>query len=94
MKWIGIKTENIKSISCNCEKSKRGDLIIDITPSTIIHVLNFYNYSEDTENYLYQVYSGPLTMKFDYKILKKQRKKFGFTQQQVADVVGTTVRTY
>ena len=63
-------------------------------PSTIIHVLNFYNYSDDKEDYWYQVYAGPLTMQLDYKILKEQRKQFGFTQKQVADAVGTTVRTY
>ena len=94
MKWIGIKATNIKGILCNCEKSKRGDLIIEIMPSTKIHVLNFYNYSDDTEDYWYQVYAGPLTMEFDYKILKEQRKQFGFTQKQVAEAVGTTVRTY
>lgn len=94
MKWIGIKAENIKSISCNCEKSRRGDLIIEITPSTKIYALNFYNYSEDTDDYWYQVYAGPLTMEFDYKVLKEYRKRFDFTQQQVADAVGTTVRTY
>ncbi|MCI9127625.1 MAG: helix-turn-helix transcriptional regulator [Eubacterium sp.] len=94
MKWIGIKTTNIKSIRCNCEKSKRGNLIIEIMPSTKIHVLNFYNYSDDTEDYWYQVYAGPLTMEFDYKILKKQRKLFNFTQRQVAEAIGTTVRTY
>ena len=56
--------------------------------------MNFYNYSDDTEDYWYQVYAGPLTMEFDYKILKEQRKQFGFTQKQVAEAVGTTVRTY
>ena len=56
--------------------------------------MNFYNYSEDTEDYWYQVYAGPLTMEFDYKVLKEYRKRFDFTQQQVADAVGTTVRTY
>ena len=94
MKWIGIKATDIKSVCCNCEKSKRGNLIIEITPSTIIHVLNFYNYSDDAKDYWYQVYAGPLTMELDYKILREQRKRFGFTQQHVADAVGTTVRTY
>lgn len=93
MKWIGIKAINVKSICCNCEKSKRGNLIIEIKPDTKIHVLNFYNYSDD-KDYWYQVYAGPLTMEFDYKILKEQRKRFDFTQKQVAEAVGTTVRTY
>ena len=33
-------------------------------------------------------------MQFDYTILKLQRKKMGFTQQEVADAVETTARTY
>ncbi len=33
-------------------------------------------------------------MQFDYTILKERRKKLGFTQQEVADAVETTVRTY
>lgn len=94
MKWIGIKATNIKGVRCACEKSKHGRLWIDITPSTVIHVLNFYNDSNDTEDYWYQVYAGPKTMQFDYTILKERRKKLGFTQQEVADAVETTVRTY
>ena len=59
-----------------------------------MHVLNFYNNPDETEDYWYQVYAGPLTMRFDYKILKEQRTKLGFSQQQVADAVETNVRTY
>lgn len=94
MKWIGIKATNVKSIKCNCKKSKSGNLVIEITPSTKVHVLNFYNNPDETEDYWYQVYAGPLTMRFDYKILKEQRTKLGFSQQQVADAVETNVRTY
>ena len=93
MKWIGIKATNIKNITCTTVKSKKGYLRFNITPNTIINVLNFYNQDEN-EDYWYQVYAGPQTMQFDYKILKEQRKKLGFTQQQVADAVETTVRTY
>ena len=94
MKWIGIKATNIKSVRCECKKSEPGRLWIEITPSTVIHVLNFYNDANDTEDYWYQVYAGPKTMQFDYTILKERRKKLGFTQQDVADAVETTVRTY
>lgn len=48
----------------------------------------------DDDDYWYQVYAGPQTMQFDYSVLKEKRKKLGFTQQQVADAVETTVRTY
>lgn len=94
MKWIGIKATNIKSVTCSSQKSKRGYLKISITPNTIIQVLNFYNTQEDDEDYWYQVYAGPKTMQFDYTVLKDRRKALGFTQQQVADAVETTVRTY
>ena len=85
---------NVKSIKCNCKKSKSGNLTVEITPNTKVHVRNFYNNPDETENYWYQVYAGPLTMRFDYKILKEQRIKLGFSQQQVADAVETNVRTY
>lgn len=94
MKWIGIKAINVNKISCSNSKSKSGNLMIEITPSTKVHVLNFYNTTEDTDDYWYQVYAGPLTMEFDHTVLKEQRKRLGFTQQQVADAVETTVRTY
>lgn len=94
MKWIGIKATKTNGIHCSCEKSKRGHLWIDITPSTVIHVLNFFNDKSDEEDCWYQVYSGPQTMKFDHAILKERRKKLGFTQQEVANAVETTVRTY
>lgn len=94
LKWIGIKATNVINISCSVEKSKCGRLWIGITPSTVIHVLNFYNDTNDDGDYWYQVYAGPKTMQFDYSVLKERRKKLGFTQQQVADAVETTVRTY
>jgi len=94
MKWIGIKATNVNNNGCSVEKSKLGRLWIDITPSTIVHVLNFYNDTNDDDDYWYQVYAGPKTMQFDYTVLKERRKKLGFTQQQVADAVETTVRTY
>jgi len=94
MKWIGIRATNIKGIRCTCEKSKQGYLRIDITPDTIIHVLNLYNRNNEREDYWYQAYAGPKTMQFDHTVLKNRRKELGFTQQEVADAVETTVRTY
>lgn len=94
MKWIGIHATNIKAISCYSKKSKSGYLTIEITPSTVIKVLNYYNSPDDTEDYWYPVYTGPLTMSFDHTILKNRRKELGYTQQAVADAVGTSVRTY
>ena len=94
MKWIGIRAKNIEKISCSCEKSKSGSLFIDITPTSVIHLLNVYNKKDEEEDYWYQIYAGPLCMEFDFPILKQKRKQLKFTQQEVADAIGATVRTY
>ena len=41
-----------------------------------------------------QVYAGPQTMDFNYKVIKERRTELGYTQQQVADAVCANVRTY
>lgn len=94
MKWIGIKATNIKSISCTCQKSKSGYLYLEISPNTIIYALNYYNRKEDENDEWYQVYAGPLTMRFDHTVLKDRRKELGYSQEDVASAIDTTVRTY
>ena len=94
MKWIGIQANDITNITCSSKKSKRGTLKFTVSPSTTIHVLNFYNSESDEEDYWYQVYAGPQTMQFDYTVLKDRRTQLGLTQQQVADAVETSIRTY
>lgn len=51
MKWIGIKATNIKSFRCDCEKSKQGHLRIEITPSTVIYVVNAIFYESNSNAY-------------------------------------------
>ena len=41
-----------------------------------------------------QIYAGPQTMTFNYKIMKERRKALGYTQKQVAEAIQTNVRTY
>lgn len=94
MKWIGVQAPGAKKISCDCKKSRMGNLWIDITPKTVVHLLNVYNSKDDRDDYWYQVYTGPLTMEFDYTILKDKRKQLKMTQQEVAEAVGANVRTY
>ena len=94
MKWIGIKATNVEKLSCSCEKSERGYLSLEITPKTVIHALNYYNSDEDDEDVWYQVYAGPITMRFDHTVLRERRKKLGFSQEDVALAIDTTVRTY
>lgn len=92
--WIGIHTNDIYNVTCSTKKSESGRLKFTVSPNTIIHVLNFYNHSEDDGDRWYQVYAGPQTMKFDYTILKERRTSMGLTQQQIADAVETSIRTY
>lgn len=92
--WIGIKATNIVRYSCTCEKSRQGYLSFEISPKTVIHVLNFYNDKDDDFDEWYQVYAGPLTMCFDHTVLKNRRKKLGYSQEEVALAIDTTVRTY
>ena len=93
MKWIGLRVKNAKSITCSQDKSSRGRLFVEITPYTTIHALNCYNNEEDDDCW-YQIYAGPQTMEFDYEILKIYRKRLKYTQKDVADAIGATVRTY
>ena len=93
MKWIGLRIMNAKKITCNQEKSSRGRLFVDITPFTTIHALNCYGYGYDGEDCWYQLYAGPRIMEFDFSVLKQNRIKLKYTQQEVADAVGASVRT-
>jgi len=94
MKWIGIKAVDVQDIRCHCENSKVGRLSIKLTPRSLISLLNVYNNPDEAEDHWYQVYAGPMRMEFDYTVLKAERKKLKFTQQDVADAVDATVRTY
>lgn len=94
MRWIGLCVKNEASLCCNARKSKIGQIKVELTSETTIHALNCYNNKNDREDVWYQIYAGPLTMLFDYEMLKSERTKLKFTQKQVADAVGATVRTY
>ena len=94
MKWIGLRVKNAKSITCEQDKSSsRGRLFVEVAPGTTIHALNCYG-SDDGEDCWYQLYAGPKTMEFDYEILKESRIRLKYTQKEVADAIGATVRTY
>lgn len=91
MKWIGLKIQNAAGISCTCEHSEEGELWVELTPKSTVHILSCDQDGNDTWA---QVYTGPQLMEYDYTALKLYRKRQGFTQQEVADAVGTSVRTY
>ena len=102
MKWIGIKVENVKSVTCNCIKSRRGELKIEILPDSMIYLLTYldkgnnYTSVNDKDALLSweQEYAGPLNMVFNHEVLKEYRTYKKMTQKEVADAVGTSVRTY
>ena len=93
LRWTNIKVRNPVSITCNQEKSYRNTrLVIELSPRTVIYE-RYMGYS-DTETRWHQIYVGPFYMEFDHRVIKAQRERLKFTQQEVADAVGATVRTY
>lgn len=89
MKWMGLKILNCGKISqYGCEKAKSGYLKVEIKPDTVV----YYRDTDDGEAFWNQVYAGPLTMKFNYSVLKERREALGYTQQEVADAVGANIR--
>lgn len=92
MRWIGLSIRNAANISCTCKKSEYGKLIVTITPDTIIQANNIYD--EENKDIWYQLYAGPLTMEMDSEVIKYHRKHMGYTQQEVADAIGASLRTY
>jgi len=93
MKWIGLRAKNAGQIRCTQEKSKDGRLFIELKPNTVIHALNCYNDKSD-EDFWYQIYAGPQTMEFNREVLRLERKRLKYTQKDVADAIGASVRTY
>ena len=94
MRWIGLKIKNAKSISCHAKKSMSGHLTVVINPDTVISALNYYNSKNEIDDYWYPMYAGPLTMQFDHTALRYWRNQLGYTQKEVANAVGTSIRTY
>ena len=94
MRWIGLRIKNAKNITCCTKKSMSGYLTVEINPDTVISVLNYYNDQNEKDDYWYQVYAGPLTMQLDHAALKYWRNQLGYTQKEVANAVGTSIRTY
>lgn len=94
LRWIGIILNNPGEITCGLDKGGHTAWKIDIqlTPKTELYAQNIYD-DEDDNNW-YRLYAGPLTMEFDYTVLKSRRTWMGMTQKEVAEAVGATLRTY
>ena len=94
MKWIGLQVKNGGEIYCSCTKSEPGTLVVNLKPDTMIYALNVYNKKSEAGDYWYQIYAGPLKMEFDYEAIRDARIRLKYTQKQVAEAIGASVRTY
>lgn len=94
LKWIGLRVKSAGSITCTQKKSSLSHLFVELLPNTVIHALNCYNRNDDEGDEWYQLYAGPLIMEFDYEAMRSARKRLKYTQKQVAEAVGSSVRTY
>ncbi len=91
--WTSILVKHPAAISYSGEKSRCGELRITLGPKTIVYVLD--DEPEDgAEPEWQQLYAGPQTMEFDNEALRDFRKAKKMTQSNVADAIGTSVRTY
>lgn len=94
LRWIGLEIKNAKKIWVKVDEKLKGTLYIETTPFTSVWGLNCWGRNDDGSDAWYQLYIGAQLMEFDYKKLKKFRKDEKLTQQQVADAIGATLRTY
>lgn len=94
MQWIGVRIKNSLKIWAKVNNKFKGTLYVEATPKTLIWGLNCWGQNDDGSDAWYQLYTGPQLIEFDYESLKYARKREKLTQQQVADAIGASVRTY
>lgn len=102
LKWIGVEINDADSVNTDYFESDYYFFHINIklTPQTVIRALVYAEHEEvgnpikDGGMVWMQIYAGPQTMTFNYKIMKERRKALGYTQKQVAEAIQTNVRTY
>ena len=93
MEWTSVLVKHPAGITYKSEKSKCGELRVKLGPKTIMYVLE--DEPEDgAEPVWQQIYAGPQTMEFDNDALREFRRAKNMTQANVADAIGTSVRTY
>ena len=102
LRWIGVDIKDAAAITSEYREkdSYLFHITVELTPRTVVRALipaehdEIGNPIEEAGMKWLQIYAGPQTMSFNYKVLKERRKKLGYTQQQVAEAVQTNVRTY
>lgn len=93
LEWTSILVKHPAGITYKSDKSKCGELRVKLGPKTIMYVLE--DEPEDgAEPVWQQIYAGPQTMEFDNDALREFRRAKNMTQANVADAIGTSVRTY
>ena len=102
LRWTNIKIRNAKAVTFDADRSRNGELTIELNPDTTIHLWASVEEVDDDGNDTgqvsnpewHQIYAGPLTMNFDSTALRTFRLACGMTQQEVATAIGASVRTY
>lgn len=94
LRWVGVRIKNANKIWANIDQHCKGYLYVEANPKTAIWGLNCWGKNDDGSDRWYELYIGPQLMEFDFGALQKLRKRAKLTQQQVADAVGSSVRTY
>lgn len=99
LKWTTLRVTNPVSVEFSADKSRKGELRINFGPKTIIYAKGLYDDPDnddetDDEPEWEQVYAGPQTMEFNHEALREYRIARKMTQNDVAEAIGTSVRTY
>ena len=93
LRWTSIKVKNATEITYRTEKSQCGELAIKYGPTTLIYAMD-EDSTDDEDPVWAQLYVGPQAMEFNNEALRYFRKKRKMTQGQVANAIGSSVRTY
>ncbi len=94
LRWIGIRIKNPVRVWAKVNDRLKGELFIQVGPTTAIWGLNCWGEQEDGTDVWYALHIGPQLMEFDNEELKRIRNREGYTQKEVADAIGTSVRSY
>lgn len=99
LRWIAIDIKDAEDVKCTHFRDLECHMTVTLTPKTVIYAQiaerdEIGNELPDEEPKWVQIYAGPQTMSFNYKLMKQRRLELGYTQQEVADAVQANVRTY
>lgn len=99
LRWIAVDIRDAEDVRCTHYRDLECHMTVTLTPKTVIYAQiterdEIGNELPDEEPKWVQIYAGPQTMSFNYKLMKQRRTELGYTQQEVADAVQANVRTY